>query len=108
MPVILSAAKNLGMQLRFFAALRMTAEESTSGAKFTPLEANLALAINASTPGRCQHPVPKLVAREAEQRGGLHLVAVAVFKRLMHQAAFDCAQEDGQIDAGGRQVNVVL
>ena len=54
------------------------------------------------------HPVAQLVARETQQGGGLHLVAMTVFKRLLHETAFDFAQERGKIDTTGGQVDVLL
>src|SRR6266852_5708210 len=33
------------------------------------------------------HTIAQLVAREVQQRGGLHLVAMTLFKRLLHQPA---------------------
>ena len=55
-----------------------------------------------------RHAIAQLVAREAQQRGGLHLVAMTAFQRLLHQAAFDGSQEGGQLEARGGQMDLLL
>src|SRR5256885_13764955 len=43
--------------------------------------------------------VAQLIARNAQQCGGMYLIASAAFKRLLYKTALDSSQESRQVDA---------